>query len=401
MNHWPFCVPAALFVALALPSPGRADTVIVSGGGQVDGVVREDLARGESVVVVDVDGEIFVKLPKSRVRQTLPSDELAEYRRRAAIAGNDPELNYELARWCKQARLQPQYKYHLQRTIAVEPDHAKARAALRYVKQKGQWRLFSDVKRSEGMISVAGKWVLPEAEAMERQAKAAEVTSKQWASEIDRLRKMVERGNSEGWQALEAIDDPLAAWGIARELQQSRDGSQPRQLRSLWVRLLGRFKTSTSVEALVLTLLEEDDPVVRDLAIDQLHQYGQGSAVATLVPMLRSNSASEVSAAAAALTEFDADPELAMTFVDALVTEHKKVIAPGAGTQAGFSNTGGNSFSTGGKAKVVKVPRNNPDVRALLKEIAAGVDYGYDKDQWRAHFAAQRDAYSGDLRRDR
>ncbi len=386
--------------------PARADTVELSGGGHVasEAVHQRDSGDERPYVAAKVDDELWVKLPRSRVGRVVRSADLAEYRRRVGIAADDPALHYELARWCKQQTslpLEDQYRYHLRRTIALDPGHSKARAALGYVEHQGEWKKFAEVKRSEGMVSVSGKWMVPEAAMLQQQEEEADVASKQWGKEIIRLRKMVARGNAEAWETLEAIEDPLAAWGIARELADSRENdSQGRQLRRLWVQLLGKLKTPVAVEALTKTVLEENDPVIRDLAVEQLKQYGQGSAIATYLPMLQGNKRETVTAAAAALAEFPPQPNLAMPLVDALVTKHKRVIPPGPGTQVGFSNNGGGGMSTGGKAKMVVQKQKNRDVLSMLKTIEPDVDHGYDQSRWRRHFAQKWARYSGDLRRD-
>ena len=74
------------------------------------------------------------------------------------------------------------------------------------------------------------------------------------------------------------------------------------------------------------------------------------SAVATYLSYLKKNDNQLVNRAARALSYFP-DPELALTYVDALVTEHKHTVASGGGTQAGFSPDRGGSFSTGNKSQ--------------------------------------------------
>ena len=85
-------------------------------------------------------------------------------------AGDDPNQHYELAIWCQGNHLSRQSRYHMQRTIALEPDHSKARAALHYVKAGTEWILYAEQQANRGLISVGGRWKLPEAVAMERDA---------------------------------------------------------------------------------------------------------------------------------------------------------------------------------------------------------------------------------------
>jgi hypothetical protein len=166
----------------------------------------------------------------------------------------------------------------------------------------------------------------------------------------------------------------------------------------LWVKLLGQFRNSVSVKALVHAGLVEDDEVIREAALGLLVDYGASSAVATYLPYLKGNDNKLVNRAARALSWFP-DRELALTYVDALVTTHKKEFAPDPGMSLGFGN-GGSGMQMGGKKKVKTDQRNNPAVLSLVKSIEPDADYGYDEQAWRRYFASQRSAFSGDLRRD-
>lgn len=387
-----------------------ADTVELSGGGHLTGQVSR---QGETVIV-EVDDEIRVAIPPSRVERVVAGDQLQRYRQMAAAAGDDAERHYLLAIWCATGNNVPgesqKYKqYHMERAVELDPEHTKARAAIGYVKDRGRWILKSEMMKERGLVSVAGRWELPEAVAIEDFQDTANVESKHWIKEVRRLTKTLlkpattkaqEIKVQQALAALQAIEDPLAAEAVADQLIESRGKStQSRTLRLLWVKLLGKFRNGAALEALVRTGIDEPDATVREAALELLVEFGGSSAVATYLPMLKSNDNALVNRAARALSWFP-DPELALTYVDALVTEHKRVVGPGAGTQAGFSPDRGGSFSTGGKAKVITQKRTNPAALALVKTIETGVDYGYDEQAWMEHFARQRTAFSGDLRRD-
>jgi hypothetical protein len=291
----------------------------------------------------------------------------------------------------------------MQRAIELDPDHEEARASLDYIKEKGKWVRKDEVFRRRGMVRSGLQWELPEVIATAAMQDAADETAKRWIKEVTRLTAVITRGRGkteEAWQSLAAIEDPLAADAIAQQLLDSRgtnDQSQP--LRRLWVDLLGKFRNGPAVEALVLAGIDEPDNVIRELALTKLQEYGSGSAVATYLPMLKSNDNAIINRAARALSWFP-DPELAMTYVEALVSTHKREILPGAGTQAGFSNDGSGGFSTGGKKVVIETTKQNPAVLGLLNLIEPDVNYGYDEAAWRKFFADKLTAYEGDLRRD-
>jgi hypothetical protein len=381
-----------------------ADTVELRGGGQITGQV----VRKPDWVIVKVDDEVQVAIQPSRVIRVVTSDQLQKYRSKVIEAGNDAELHYQLGIWCVTddnvpGDSQHYRRYHMQRAIELDPDHAQARASLGYKKHEGKWVRTRDLMRDRGMISRGTGWELPEAVAIEDFQDANNVESKKWIREVNRLTKSVLIGSAksqESLEALQAINDPLAAEAIARQLSESRGKtSQSRPMRLLWVKLLGQFQNSISVQALVITGIDEQDATVREAALEQLLKYGSGSAVATYLPMLKSNDNQLVNRAARALSWFP-DPELALTYVDALVTTHTKQIAGGPGMQAGFDDQGGGGLAMGGKPKVIKTPRTNPAVYTLVKLIEPDVDHGYDEKAWQLHFANKRTAFSGDLRRD-
>lgn len=300
---------AVILTVISFPACSRADTVEISGGGHLDGRVK----RSPDYVVVEVDDEIQVAIPASRVRSVVMSDDLAEYRRNAEKAGNDAELHYQLAIWCVTADNVPgrsdYYKrFHMRRAIELDPDHAKARGSLGYKKQGNRWVTRTDLMHDRGMISVKGKQVLPESFAIEEANDEAEVASKLWIKDINRLVGIVSKNSSksgEAYATLEAIDDPLAASAIASQLNDSRGKqTQSAAMRKLWVRLLSKFKNGPSVRALVLAGVDEPDPTIREMALTSLQAYGSGSAVASYLPMLRSGDHGIVNRAAECFRTF-------------------------------------------------------------------------------------------------
>ena len=383
-------------------SPAHSvDTIELSGGGHLAGAVRRLPER--KIDIVKVDDSIMVAIPKTHVRRVVSDEKLTEYIRRASKVGQDAEKHYDLAIWCAKNikdNRDAYLRHHMQLAIRFNSEHSKARAALDYVREKGKWVRYSDLQRSRGMISVAGKWVLPEAAAIEEVQDTTNVGSKKWIREVERLVRVVLRGNSksdEAMDTLRAIKDPLASTAIAKQLLNSK---QPRALRLLWIELLARFRDIVSYQALVQVGVNENDDVIREKALDELAQHGAHHAVATYVNMLRSKNNRDVLKAARALTYFP-DPGLALEYVNALVTTHQKTIMPaGGGTNAGFTGNGSSGFSTGQKPKVITRHLENPPALTLLKMIEPEVDFGYDERAWREYFARKHGSYSGDLRRD-
>ena len=394
-------------------APASADEVEISGGGHLAGtVVTKEVKSGTTpFLVMKVDDDIQVAIQRSRVRRVRLGKELGDYPALAAAAGDDADKHYALAVKCKEDSLQHQYRYHMQRAITLDPDHVAARSSLKYVKDdNGNWVMFSTRQRSRGLVKTSKGWDFPEAIAKQQSRDRFKVASAKWTKEVIRLRKVFLRGQKTAGEALaklQAIADPEATKAIVGELESSREkkNNQPRDLRLLWVDLLGKMRNSTATAALVKTGLVESDSVVREAAMTRLKEYGNRSANATYAGMLnpKKNSNKTVKQALRGMTYFP-DPAYAMTYVDALVTVHEIQTAsgPSGNTNAGFirDDVGGNSFSTGSKVETRRVPYRNDDAHRLLVAVEPEADYGFNQQAWREHFARKLTQYDGSLRRD-
>lgn len=64
---------------------------------------------------------------------------VAEYVAKRDAAEDSPEGNLALAQWCQERKLFDQERAHLVRVLKYEPDHARARARLGYVRIDDEW----------------------------------------------------------------------------------------------------------------------------------------------------------------------------------------------------------------------------------------------------------------------
>jgi len=396
MRHHLLLIHLILF---AIARIAAADVVQLRGGGQVEGnVARLDPGKAP-YAVVQVDDRIKVAIPESQINRVAEAESLAEYRKKVAETPAEAEQHYELARWCKQYLLNAQYRYHLQITVKLDPDHSRARTALGYASHEGKWIRVGELQKSRGLISVGGKYRLP-AEVMITQNQAdAESKSKAWQLELTRLKKLIARGGdraAEAQAAIVAINDPFAAPAFAKELL---DTTQARESRLFWLEKLSLLANPPALEALAKVGLADPDSVIREQALEVLRAKAPALAIANYLPLLRSSDNAKVRNAAVALSYFP-DPELAIPLIDALVTEHKTVKPANDRTNVAFNNAGGGGMSTGGKAQTIVTRVENLPVLTLLRQIEGDVNYGYDQIRWRQHIAAKLSGYQGDMRRD-
>lgn len=396
-------------ILLGSVAVSQADTVEVGSQIKVDGKIISKTEDGQAAnVIVQLDPEISVAFPMTRVRRTTSNsdEELAWYQQELAKVGDDPELHYQLARACKGKGLNAQGDYHYRRTVALDPRHSKARAALRFARDGLGLNAYEEQQRKRGLINAGGGWHVPDAWAAEQAAEKATVESNRWIKELAKLRTLFYRKGRNSEDALaqiKAIQDPYATAAFVRAFNESsKDRSEPAAMRQLYLQKLADFRTPLAIKTLVEAGIYERDANLRDFALESLQKYGRPSAVATYLPIIRSEKKkpSEVQAALRALRYFP-DPELWREYVDALVTTHTEVRAPGPGFQVGQDGSGAAGLSMGGnKPKVFKQQRQNSDALALLQEIAPDANFGYSKTRWRQYFVQRLNGSASQLRRD-
>ncbi|MCO8123666.1 hypothetical protein NHH03_18110 [Stieleria sp. TO1_6] len=391
----------------AMTASAMADNIELSGGVLIDGTVLRKTDGGPKPhLVLELDPGLKIAIPQSRVRKSISDKELAWYQAAAEAAGEDPEKHCELAIACSAKRLSEQRDYHFRRAIELDPDHSRARKAMGYVEDGNDWVLYRDQQRRNGMIQTSSGWQVPEVYVRHEQMDQANAAARIWESDFAKMRTSYLKGDKraeDAWKEMQAIDDPLATQALSKALKESRTGPDPQSLRKFYVQKLGSFKVSAAVQALVETGYDDPDSFIRDLALEELNQYGAASAVGYYLSILSgtSHTTGQVSAALRALNHFP-DKELWRQYVDALITTHKQVKQKGAGMQAGMNNRGGMGLGMGGKAEVVTNHVKNPAALELLKTISEedGVNFGYDQASWRQYFADKLMGSTGDLRRD-
>ncbi|MCC9603166.1 HEAT repeat domain-containing protein [Stieleria sp. JC731] len=384
-----------------------ADTVEVSGGASVDGKILSEGDDGRRPVVIEVDNDLKVAVPRSRVRKTVhDSDEdLLWYQTERAKLPENADAHYEFARQCKGRRLHLQCDYHFRRAIEIDPNHSKARAGLDYVRDGNTWIRFEDQQRQRGLMMTSKGWQVPEVYMKLEAQDEARSEIKRLTTQLTKLRTAVLRNNKRSAEALEeikSINDPLAAHAFAEALKETRGNTnESPSLRRLYLDKLASFKTTPAVAALVECGMFEPDSAIRGEALHHLQSYGAPSAVATYLNVVRNSKTkpAEVTMALRGLTYFP-DPELWEDYVEALNTQYRTIIAPGPGMQVGRDSSGGMGMNMGSKPQEKIDNQQNPDALALLKEIAPEADFRYDEARWRLYFAEKLMGQVSDLRRD-
>jgi hypothetical protein len=398
-----------LLVVLVLLASGawlRADTLLLKSGGRVQGQIQrrpaQDARDDTATYLVRVADGIVVRVAARDVGRVIEVSEAeSEYQRLLPEMPDTAAGHEAMAKWCQERGLNGQKDFHWQHVLRHDPDHAEARRVLGYNRIGGRWIRAEDFMQAQGYIRYKGAWRLPQQVATEQQQEELDVAEKAWRRDIELWRNWLKgRRHGEGMQRLQAIDNPLAAAGLAQALADEEDVAT----RELFVDLLSRLATPLAIDALVDAAINDPDLEVRLRCVDRIRDSGANQAVGAWCAALQSRDNRMVGRAGVALGRLG-NPAAVKPLIDALVTQHETIVKPSANIQPSFGSnpdgTGGfNGLSVGGGPKKIRRDVQNKSVLEALVALT-GQNYRYSQSDWNNWYMQQRALPDGvNLRRD-
>jgi hypothetical protein len=171
-----------------------ADIVYLTNGGTIEGKVTER------------DGKVIIEQPNGTI--TIPASRVEHIERKvcdleifenlwAAVDAKAPGAAgrfVELARWCRQRRMDNQARDCYRHALDFDPDCAEARTALGFARYEGRWLTEDELAVARGMVRHGNAWVTPEAKAdllrlqAEKEAHEARVEAARARAAADRAR---------------------------------------------------------------------------------------------------------------------------------------------------------------------------------------------------------------------
>jgi hypothetical protein len=383
-----------MVIVLAMPSylgmvPARADLLYLVNGGHIEGRLLnpDESPRASYVVQTEFGGRLT--LDSDQVKHVVVKSE-AERRYEAFLpsVADTPEGHLDAAQRCERAGLKEQKHYHLEQVLRHDPEHEGARHALGYSRIDGRWARQDEVMERQGYVRSRGAWRLPQEIALEQMAEAAEQKKIQWRKNIKLWSGWITRGRgrgAEGRANLLGIRDRDAAPALAELVT---DQSEPAALRAIYLEVLAEIGGPAAEAALTVVAAQDGDEKIRDRCLDYLAKWQSRYAVSAFVKLLEHDENLAVRRAAVGLARLR-DPAATMPLIEAIFTEHKRVIGGGAGLSPSFNSQGGGGLSVGGGPKVIKQTVKNEDVLAALRTLHPNVNIQYDEDRWRQWFVQQ------------
>lgn len=377
----------ALVFLTAPPLAVAEEAFVLEGGGTIRGeLLNQDQVPRTEYIVRTVEGVVF-KLDRTQVvEKDYRRPEEVEYERIWPSFADTVEDQWKLAEWCRERTLTEQRENHLKRIVHLDPDHEEARRALGYMRRNGRWTTPDDQYRRRGYVHYEGQWRTAQEIQLIEEARNRKSVEDEWLKKLKTYRDQLASGNgaAEARKAILEIRDP----GAIRALGQALVDEPNPIVRELYLDALGNLGTGPAAMTLALAYRNEPVDELRYTCLD--HLKGKHVATDYFVGLLHDKDSDVVNSAGFALGYLE-DPSAIAPLIGALVTHHKQRIKQGDPNQmsTGFDSRGNVGFGAGGSDMIVTVNSHN---RAVLDALAklTGKNFGFDIGLWKSWHAAQR-----------
>ena len=394
-------VVVAAAVGVVAHSPcARGDIFHLTSGGRIEGDLLE---KGDaSYRIRTALGTITLAVDAVERIEAAPTP-FREYDERLAQVADTADAQIALAEWCEQQGLSRERLIHLRRAMEIDPDDAKARGALGYVRVGEMWVNGRTAERRQTDAAAPDEQV----EDPERLAAAIQGT---WRRRIGAIRssllesslqRQVEKGRS---RILE-IEDPLAIIPLVQVL-----GEGNVACREVLVDMLCRFPDDVATVNLAALALADPSEAIRRRAIGELVRRADSRVTALFRKALESGDEVLIRRGAeglAALSASEAISDLICVLKDRQVkmvevpvpryfaglggSFERRVVYIGStpveiSPVAGLVNPASSVYL---QRRMMNVTVYRTEVREALCKIT-GRDFGFDMDAWAQWYQENR-----------
>lgn len=386
------------------------DTIFLKAGGELKGNIERELEgeNGRKYLIFKTESGGLLKLDQARLIKRIKRADVIdrEYQRRISIAGDDPNLIWQVYEWCREqdsgtVRFKNELRYLLQRIVELDANDDRARRLLGYDLVDGQWVLKNQLFANHGYVKNGTSWASDLQESVSEQ-----VESRNYQEGL-RKRALTQwlRDAKKPGANLSALAQPLYDFcdeiGLPIILHKEAKNEKNRRLRLLYVEAFGKVASFQANQALCFFAIQDTDIEVRERALTLLGQdhYNHATSVRLISPAFGANANEYVKRAAFAIGELGS-PAGILPLVEALETVHVTAIAgnePGR-MKMNFGNGGGGMQVGGGPQSKKATYRNDEAVMALKK--LTDQDFGYNEEAWKNWYLENYTLHDIDVRAD-
>ena len=390
-----------VLVALCVTSTANADQFLLRNGGSVKGTLlnAQEKPRKTYRIRLEKGGEVTLDAIDVK-KHVVPTPEQQKYQELLArLPADSAELHWKMAEQCGKWSLLREQKFHLEQTIRLDPNHEKARRALKHKRRDdGTWGTLSEIMEEAGKVRRGGRWVTQQQADLIDAAEALKEAEIEWKKKVRLWRKWLADGRRRGevLRQIEQIDDTTAIGPLVELFRSPRcDPSTASMLRETLAGVLARFGSSQAIDVLVEAAMTGS----RDLQMEclrQLEMHGHPDIAQRFVPHLQSKHNQLVRRAGYALSVLGGDAEI-LPLIKALQTTHIRLVGGQGDGRINLRNGG----LSAGQSKPKKVPetKSNKEVRSALVKLT-GQDFRYNEATWLDWYATRSTPPNLDLRRD-
>ncbi len=392
------CLTGAAVLMTATPS-AWGDVFHLSNGGHIEGKLLNPDQRPRANYVVKSGLGATLTLAQDQVaRVVVKSDMQSRYEARLQTLPDTAEAHFDMARRCKLAKMEEQRIFHLEQVLRLDPEHKESRYALGYSQIEGKWMRQDEWMVKQGYVRDRGAWRLPQEMEILKANDASDRITIEWRKKLKTWRSWIIKGRDragDGEREIRGIRDPRAAIALAEQLDYEKE---PRQLKLLYVDMLGRLPSAVSIDSLVKHAMDDPDGKVREACLDEVTRVGSQRATESFVRHLKDPERVMVHRAAIGLARLKAK-SATLPLIESLVTEHKVLTGSGSGgLSPTFSDQGG-GLSAGGGPKIEEKEFSNEPVLHALTSIHRGVNFGFNKTAWKNWYIQNNVPQAVNLRR--
>jgi hypothetical protein len=392
------CLTWTAMLLTATPT-AWADVFYLSNGGRIEGTLLNPNRTPRANYIVKSGLGATLSLAKDQVdRVVVKSRNQDRYEVFLQTLPDTVDAHVDMAQRCEKAKMNEQRRFHLEQVLRLDPNHKESRYALGYSRIDGEWMRQEDWMIAQGYVRDRGAWRLPQEMEIIRASDAADKVTIEWRKNIKTWRSWIIKGRDrvrEGEHNIRGIRDTRAAVALAEQLDNEKE---PRQLKLLYIDILGNLPCAVSIDSLVKHSMEDLDSRVREACRDEVTRIGSQRATESFVVHLKDPERVKVNRAAAALARLNAK-SATLPLIEALITEHKVLTGSGGGLTPTFSDQGGGGLSAGGGPKIEEKEFSNQPVLNALMSIHRGVNFDFNKKAWKNWYVQQNVPQSVNLRR--
>jgi len=313
----------------------RADTIMLRGGGQVEGKVVPDPKDKDRVQVWLVKGRKPLSFQKAQILEVVSkASALDEYFVKKKKAPETVPGQFDLGTWCEQNKLGDLARLHYEAALSIDKSFEPAHKKLGHVFHRGYWVTRDELNSIQGLVKYKGRWVSVEERAQREAEDKALAATKEWVQRIKMLRQSILSSSTdrrrEAESQLMAIREAEAVGALLRVL-----GNDEPPMRILLSQVLSVIPEEQATFALVRQILAEPSASVRPIIFEKLKERDRTTVIRSLARALGSEQISVINRAAWTLNNLEA-VETVPALIRALLTNELRVVM----VQPNNSNTG-------------------------------------------------------------